>query len=241
MNGTLQAAARTQEIADFSPTFDKTLTRALGDPGDPHMAVAVLLKCDNPGWRSTLFAAAGHAVHRTVRDAPPPQPTSTDTVATPAPGDPAPRMTPDDIVAATTAADRALLDGFTKRALQVNVVLQAVLDDDPAVFDTTFNTAIAAAISDFPLPDQVTTLAALHADPAFRAGLTALVWTQIAPAMRTELHKQPSAEQPAAVAAQAFLPTSPSSGAAPSVAPNSPAPAHTAGREPVDARSGSER
>ncbi len=244
MDGTLQAAARTQQIAEFSPAFDRALTRALGDPGDPHLAVAILLKCDDPAWRDTLFTAAGHAVHHTIRDAPPPQPPSTDTTAAaaPAPHEPAPPMTADDIVAATTATDRALLNGFTKHALQVDVVQQAVLADDPAAFDTTFTTAIAAAISDFSPPDQVTNLAELHTDPAFRAGLTTLVWTQIAPAMRTELQNQQPAEQPtaaAAVAAQAFLSGGRGSGVTPSVAPTSPA--HTATRVPIEARSGSER
>jgi len=37
----------------------------------------------------------------------------------------------------------------TSRAKARRAVQQAVLDDDPAAFDTTFNTAIAAAISNF--------------------------------------------------------------------------------------------
>jgi N12 class adenine-specific DNA methylase len=247
MGGALQAAARTQEIGDFSPTFAKALTKTLGDPGNPHMAVAVLLKCDDPAWRDTLVAAAGHAVHRTVHKTPPPQPitpAASDT-SPPTPGDAAPPMTPDEIVAATTPADRTLLTGFTNRALQVDAVKEAVRGDDRASFDTAFHTAIAAAISDFSLPDQVTTLSTLHADQAFRAGLATLVWTKIAPAVREEPRPQQPAEQPtaaaaaAAVAAQAFLPGGPGTG--PSAAPTSPAPARTASREPAESRPSSER
>jgi N12 class adenine-specific DNA methylase len=249
MDGALQAAARTQEIGDFSPTFAKALTKALGDPGNPHMAVAILLKCDDPAWRDTLVAAAGHAVHRTVRETPPPPPTTPAAAdpSTPAPGAPASPMTPEEIVAATTAADRALLTGFTNRALQVDAVQDAVRGDDRGSFDTAFHTAIAAAISDFSLPDQVDTLRTLHADQAFRAGLASLVWTKIAPAVRAEPRPQQPAEQPtaaaaaAAVAAQAFMPTGPGVGTAPSAAPTSPAPARAAGREPAESRPGGER
>lgn len=163
-----------------------------------------------------------------------------------APRDPAPPMTPDEIVAATTAADRALLNRCTQVALQGNAVQQAVRDDNPAAFDTAFHTALGTAISDASPPDQVPNLSTLHADPVFRAGLTTLVWTQIAPAMRAEQRTQPPAEQPttaaaaaAAVAAQAFLPAG--AGAASSVAPTSPPPARAPCREPVEARSAGER
>ena len=38
------------------------------------MAVAVFLRCDDPGWRQRLYTAAATAVHAAVRAAPPPEP-----------------------------------------------------------------------------------------------------------------------------------------------------------------------
>lgn len=228
-DGTVQDVARTADLAAFAAPFDTALTRALADPGNPEMAVAVMLKCDDPAWRQALYTTAGQAVHQAVRDAPPPAAAaaaqaadhSVDTL-TVAP------MSPEAIVAATTPTDRALLDACSKQALRVDQVQAAVHTGDEIAFTAAFAAAMTAAIGQLDNPSDVVRLAELHGDEAFRAGLANLVWDKLAPLPRAEQRGALAAGpvDAAAVAAKAFVPLartgSPSASAA---APPPPAPA----------------
>ncbi|SCF05027.1 hypothetical protein [Micromonospora chokoriensis] len=63
----LQGAARAQDdVAAFAVTFDKALTAMLGDPNEPGLSVAIFLKCDDSGWRTSSCNAARQAVHDAV-------------------------------------------------------------------------------------------------------------------------------------------------------------------------------
>lgn len=232
-DGRVQAAARDSTGDDFLAPFDKALTAALGDPANPHMAVAVLLKCDDPALRLALYTAAAQAVHHAVRSAPPPPGSGTsgvDAVRTPQPGpsidrgetvrsSPSDRivpavkpLSPKGLIAATSPEERVALDALTKQALGAATVQDAIGDNDPARFAAAFTTAAAAAIAELPDPDIATRLSAKHDDPAFIGGLTELAWTRFAPLIRAELHRaaaparDPVAE--AGTAGRAFLPGS---------------------------------
>ncbi len=126
--GAVQDAARTSDLATFSTPFDKALTHALADPGNTEMAVAVMLKCDDPTWRQALYSAAGQAVHQAVRDTPPPASAAGPSTQRDSRADQSEvisPLAPAAIVAATTPADRALLDACTQQALRVDAVQAA--------------------------------------------------------------------------------------------------------------------
>ncbi|PWU52775.1 helicase [Micromonospora sp. S4605] len=231
--GAVQDSARTSDLAAFSAPFDKALTHALADPGNTEMAVAVMLKCDDPAWRRALYSAAERAVHQAVRDAPPPPslsatPTATPTVAA-GQHQPADPLTPAEIVAATTPEDRALLDACSKQAFRADDVQAAIHAHDQVAFATAYGTAMTTAISEVDDPAAVVRLAELHGDESFRTGLTNLVWDNLAPLLRSERQAVPaSAVDSASVAAKAFLPVPrAASTSGPAAAPVSPAPTST--------------
>ncbi|MFG3423420.1 helicase-related protein [Micromonospora sp. NPDC048063] len=207
----VQQAARTTDLPTFAATFDTALSHALADPGNTEMAVAVMLKCDDPAWRRALYTAAGQAVHQAVRDAPPPpSPSAAPTVTPTAAAEqhqPADPLTPAEIVAATTPEDRALLDACSKQAFRVDDVQAAIHAHDQVAFATAYASAMTTAISEVDNPDAVVRLAELHGDEAFRTGLTNLVWEKLTPPLRAERQAVPTATvDSASVAAKAFLP-----------------------------------
>lgn len=227
--GAVQDAARTSDLATFSAPFDKALTHALADPGNTEMAVAVMLKCDDPAWRQALYSAAGQAVHQAVRATPPPASAAGSATQRGSEADQSKAVTPlapAAIIAATTPADRALLDTCTQQALRVDAVQAAARADDQTAFSTTFAAAMTTAIAQLDDPADVVRLADLHGDQAFREGLTNLVWDKLTPIPAAERRAVPSATVDAAsVAAKAFLPTPRASTGVSAAAPISPAPA----------------
>ncbi|MEU0156977.1 hypothetical protein [Micromonospora fulviviridis] len=182
--------------------------------------------CDDPAWRQALYSAAGQAVHQAVRDTPPPASAAGPSTQRDSRADRSEvisPLAPAAIVAATTPADRALLDACTQQALRVDAVQAAAHAGDQTAFSATFAAAITTTIAQLDDPADVVRLADLHGDQAFRQGLTNLVWDKLTP--------QPADPQSgastrpvnaAAVAATAFVPAN---AAAP--APVSPAPATT--------------
>ncbi|WP_165942567.1 helicase-related protein [Micromonospora sp. KC721] len=203
----VQEAARTTDLPIFAATFDTVLSHALADPGNTEMAVAVMLRCDEPDWRHALYSAAGQAVHQVVRAAPPPAPTAPPQrgVEPDQPQAVSP-MTPAAIVAATTQADRALLDACTRQAVRVDHVQAAARSGDEAAFATAFTTAMTTAIGQLDDPADVERLSELHGNEAFRGGMAQLVWSKLTPLPRVE-QGTVSESRPAdaaAVAATAF-------------------------------------
>ncbi|RAO03070.1 helicase [Micromonospora noduli] len=206
----VQDAARTTNLPAFAAPFDKALTHALADPGNPEMAVAVMLRCDDPAWRQQLYTVAGQAVHKAVHDAPPPPSTPAVPVEhrsepdQPQVVDP---LAPAAIVAATTQHDRALLDACGKEAVRVDQVQAAARAGDEAAFGPAFAAAMTTAIGQLDDPADVARLADLHGDEAFRAGLAHLVWTKLIPVPTSQARVSDSrTADAAAVAATAFVP-----------------------------------
>ncbi|WP_433458506.1 hypothetical protein [Micromonospora sp. CA-248212] len=233
--GAVQDAARTNDLADFTAPFDKALTHALADPGNTELAVAVMLKCDEPAWRQALYSAAGQAVHQAVRDTPPPGSAagpSTQRDSRPDQSEVIRPLASAAIVAATTPADRALLDACTQQALRVDAVQAAARAGDQTAFSATFAAAMTTAIAQLGDSADVVRLADLHADQAFRRGLANLVRDKLTPTPAAEHQAAPSATVDAAsVAAKAFLPApraaSTGASAAASISP-APTTAHRA-------------
>ncbi|MFI7080955.1 hypothetical protein ACIBO1_26990 [Micromonospora sp. NPDC049903] len=127
--------------------------------------------------------------------------------ATAGPRQPVDPLTPAAIVAATTPEDRALLDACSKQAFRADDVQAAIHAHDQVAFATAYGTAMTTAISDVDDPAAVVRLAELHGDEAFGAGLTNLVWDNLALLLRSERQAVPaSAVDSASVAAKAFLP-----------------------------------
>ncbi|MFG1892121.1 helicase-related protein [Micromonospora sp. NPDC049051] len=206
----VQQAARTTDLPAFAATFDTALNHALADPGNTEMAVAVMLRCDEPDWRHALYSAAGQAVHQVVRAAPPPAPTALTAPPQrdvgpdqPQPVDP---MTPAAIVAATTRADRALLDACTRQAVRVDQVQAAARAGDEAAFTAAFATAMATTIGQLDDPADVGRLTELHGNDAFRDGLAQLVWSKLTPLAGVDQDTVPDSRpaDAAAVVATAF-------------------------------------
>ncbi|WP_327029887.1 hypothetical protein OG989_05625 [Micromonospora sp. NBC_01740] len=206
----VQQAARTTDLPTFAAAFDTALSHALADPGSTEMAVAVMLRCDEPDWRHALYSAAGQAVHQVVRAALPPAPAAS--TAPPQrdvePDQPQPvsPMTPAAIVAATTQADRALLDACTRQAVRVDHVQTAARSGDEAAFAAAFTTAMTTAIGQLDDPADVERLTELHGNEAFRDGLAQLVWSKLTPLPHVDQDTVPDSRpaDAAAVAATAF-------------------------------------
>ncbi|TYB95259.1 hypothetical protein FXF53_25120 [Micromonospora sp. WP24] len=218
--GAVQDAARTSDLAAFSAPFDKALTHALADPGNTEMAVAVMLKCDDPAWRQALYGAAGQAVHQAVRDTPPPASAAGPSTQRDSRADQSEvisPLAPAAIVAATTPADRALLDACTQQSLRVDAVQAAARAGDQTAFSATFAAAMTTAIAQLDDPADVVRLADLHGDQAFRQGLTNLVWDKLTPRPAEPLQSGIGARpvHAAAVAATAFVPATGAGAAAP--------------------------
>jgi hypothetical protein len=97
-----------------------------------------------------------------------------------------------------------------------------------------FAAEMTTSIFDLDDPADVRRLADLHADPSFRAGLTALIWEDVAPKAATgpdtTAGPDGGSAAAAAVAAQAFVPSRPQSTTA--AAPTSPAPGRRDHRPP---------
>jgi hypothetical protein len=196
-NGTVQVAARGEDTAAYTAVFDKALTAAMADPSDTQMAVAVFLRCDDPVWRQRLYSAAGEAVTTAVRAVPPPDPASTapraeapsaaaEAAAVAAAAVPAPAragMSAAELAAATTPEQRTARDACSKQAMRSAAVREAAVHGDLAAFTIAFTQAFDAAVVEANRAVGEA-LAPLQADPAFRAGLTYLVWTRWVPASR---------------------------------------------------------
>ena len=200
--GALQHAARNEDLETFAATFDKALTRALGDPGNPHLAVAVMLKCDDAAWRESVYAAAAPAVHAAVRATAEPAATTPADGAGPsvaASSAPVVPLSAKEIAVQTSLAERDLLNRLTQQAMQDAPVQQAVLADDQQAFAPVFAAALQAAIVDQAGPGDAALVVRLHTDRAFHDGLTNMVWTAIAPDLQ--------GQQQTAVAAAPRTPT----------------------------------
>ena len=141
-------------------------------------------------------------------------------------------LTPAEIVEATTSTERELLDAFTAQALRAEPVHAAAQRGDHAAFVAAFPTAMENALiaDDRPGADDIFRL--YNGSEALRAGLTGLVWTGLAPALRSTAAPAtaPASALAAAAAAQAFLPTPRRAGPASLPAPAVPAPARAGAR-----------
>ncbi|MEU8048096.1 hypothetical protein AB0B71_28615 [Micromonospora echinofusca] len=117
-------------------------------------------------------------------------------------------MTPAAIVAATTQADRALLDACTRQAVRVDHVQAAARSGNEAAFTAAFTTAMTAAIGQLDDPADVGRLTELHDNEAFRGGMAQLVWSKLTPLPRIDQGAVPDSRpaDAAAVAATAFPP-----------------------------------
>ncbi|MDG4785404.1 hypothetical protein O7626_05560 [Micromonospora sp. WMMD1102] len=217
----------------------------LGDPDQPSLSVAIFLKCDDADWRASMFNAARHAVHDTIRATPPPAAGAGPAPASADRSDPDPAATPtvvltDDeikarvptLAAALTRDERAWLNQATTRLCEDSDLGAAAQAGNPASFAEVFGPAITAQLVNAPAR-----LAALAVDgndlvDELRAVIQHYVYTKA-----REPAPASDAATAAAVAATAFPSTTtaappPASAASATAATRGPAPA----AEPEPAR-----